>query len=87
MKKAGLESQFQVKSAATSTEELSKTTRQLMNSDYVRYDLLIGMDQANLRNMHRICGSIMWRNPKSNGSGDCCDSPGTVLRRLQHIWL
>lgn len=24
--------------------------------DYERYDLLIGMDRANLRNMHRICG-------------------------------
>ena len=25
-------------------------------SDYEKYDLLIGMDSANLRNMHRICG-------------------------------
>ena len=25
-------------------------------SDYTQYDLLIGMDQANLRNMHRMCG-------------------------------
>ena len=33
-----------------------KTARQLRNEDYERYDLLIGMDQANLRNMHRICG-------------------------------
>ena len=30
--------------------------RQLRNSDYEEYDLLIGMDQANLRNMNRICG-------------------------------
>ena len=30
--------------------------RQLTNADYEKYDLLIGMDQANLRNMHRICG-------------------------------
>ena len=33
-----------------------KTARRLTNSDYDRYDLLIGMDRANLRNMHRICG-------------------------------
>ena len=30
--------------------------RQLTNADYEKYDLLIGMDIANLRNMHRICG-------------------------------
>ena len=33
-----------------------KTARQLRHSDYEKYDLLIGMDQANLRNMQRICG-------------------------------
>ena len=33
-----------------------KTARQLRSRDYAEYDLLIGMDQANLRNMHRICG-------------------------------
>ena len=76
VKKAGLESQFHIESAATSTEELGnpvyplarrklaehgidcagKKARQLTNSDYDEYDLLIGMDRANLRNMHRICG-------------------------------
>ena len=30
--------------------------RQLMNRDYDEYDLLIGMDQTNLRDMYRICG-------------------------------
>ena len=30
--------------------------RQLTNQDYDKYDLLIGMDSANLRNMHRLCG-------------------------------
>lgn len=30
--------------------------RQMTRADYDRYDLLIGMDQANLRNMTRICG-------------------------------
>lgn len=33
-----------------------KRARQLTNGDYGQYDLLIGMDRANLRNMHRICG-------------------------------
>ena len=33
-----------------------KTARQLKSSDYGRFDLLIGMDRANLRNMQRICG-------------------------------
>ena len=32
--------------------------RQLTNQDYDKYDLLIGMDSANLRNMHRICGDF-----------------------------
>lgn len=30
--------------------------RLLTAEDYEKYDLLIGMDSANLRNMHRICG-------------------------------
>ena len=30
--------------------------RQLTREDYDRWDLLIGMDGANLRNMRRICG-------------------------------
>ena len=30
--------------------------RQLTAQDYDAYDLLIGMDEANLRNMRRICG-------------------------------
>ncbi len=76
VKKAGLESQFHIESAATSTEEIGnpvypparrklaehgidctgKRARQLKNRDYDQYDLLIGMDRANMRNMHRICG-------------------------------
>ena len=76
VKKAGLEKQFQIDSAATSTEEIGnpvyppakrklrehgidcagKIARQLRNNDYDDYDLLIGMDNANLRNMHHICG-------------------------------
>ena len=76
VRKAGLEKDFLIESAATSTEEIGnpvypparrklaehgidctgKTARQLQNDDYEEYDLLIGMDQANLCNMHRICG-------------------------------
>jgi protein-tyrosine phosphatase len=76
VKKAGLEDQFHIESAATSTEEIGnpvyspahrklaehgidcagKRARQLKNRDYDEYDLLIGMDKANLRNMYRICG-------------------------------
>lgn len=33
-----------------------KKACQLCSEDYDQYDLLIGMDQANLRNMKRICG-------------------------------
>ena len=33
-----------------------KTARQLINFDYGRFDLLIGIDQENLRNMYQICG-------------------------------
>lgn len=33
-----------------------KTARQLRPEDYGRYDFLVGMDSANLRNMRRICG-------------------------------
>ncbi len=33
-----------------------KTARQLTCTDYTVYDLLIGMDHANLRNIERICG-------------------------------
>ena len=33
-----------------------KTARQMTRADYRDWNLLIGMDQANLRNMRRICG-------------------------------
>ena len=76
VKRAGLEAQFHIESAATSTEEIGnpvypparrklaehgidcagKSARQLTCADYDRFDLLIGMDRANLRNMRRICG-------------------------------
>ena len=96
VKKAGLEGQFHIESAATSTEEIGnpvypparrklaehsidcagKTARQLKNSDYDQYDLLIGMDRANLRNMHRICGSDF--AGKLHLLMDYTDRPGDV---------
>ena len=33
-----------------------KTARQLTRADYARFDLLIGMDTWNIRNMRAICG-------------------------------
>ena len=33
-----------------------KTARQMTRADYDRYDLLIGMDNWNIRNMRAICG-------------------------------
>ncbi len=33
-----------------------KTARQMTRDDYSRFDLLIGMDEWNRRNMERICG-------------------------------
>ena len=76
VKKAGLEDQFKIASAATSTEEIGnpvypparrklsehgidcsgKRARQLLNSDYEKYDLLIGMDHANLRSI-AVCNN------------------------------
>ena len=76
VQKAGLSSQFEIASAATSTEEIGnpvypparrklaehgiscsgKTARQMRREDYSRWDLLIGMDRANLRRMQQICG-------------------------------
>lgn len=95
-KKAGLEHEFSIASAATSTEEIGnpvypparrklaehgigcagKTARQLQKVDYARYDLLIGMDSANLRNMRRICGG----DPEGKLSLllDWTDRPGDV---------
>lgn len=33
-----------------------KTARQMTRADYDRFDLLVGMDEANIRNMRRISG-------------------------------
>lgn len=96
VKQAGLEDQFQIASAATSTEEIGspvypparrklaehgiscagKTARQLTKADYAQYDLLIGMDRANIRSMVRICGG----DPagKIKRLLDCTSRPGDV---------
>ena len=76
----GLEAEFEIRSSATSTEEIwngmgnpvyppakaelakhgiscdGKRAVQLQKSDYEEYDLFVGMDSANIRNMHRILG-------------------------------
>ena len=50
--------------------------RQLANADYENYDLLIGMDSANLRNMQRICGGDP--DGKLHLLKDYTDRPGDV---------
>lgn len=74
IKKANRQNDFEVASAATSTEEIGNSihfgTRQkltekgipfsnhkatqMLKSDYDYFDLIIGMDAANIRNIHRI---------------------------------
>ena len=76
VRRAGLDGEFQIASAATSSEELGnpvypparrklwehgircdgKTARRIRAADYEDYDLLIGMDEANMRNMARCFG-------------------------------
>ena len=92
VKKAGMEFQFRIESAATSREEIGNpvypparqklkehgisceghAARQLTNQDYEEYDLLIGMDQANLRSMYRICG------------GDFADKMSLLMEHTDH---
>ena len=73
----GLADEFEIESAATSTEEIGnpvhpgtvgelrrhdiggfekKRARQLRRTDYDAFDLIIGMDEANMRNMGRMLG-------------------------------
>ena len=71
VRRAGLEEEFEIASAATSNEEEGnpvyplakrtlaehgigcpgKTARQITRKDYAHYDMIIGMDEENLRNM------------------------------------
>lgn len=75
--KAGLSEQFQIDSAAISTEEIGnpmypparkkleehgivcekRAARQLTDADYWDYDLIIGMDEENMRGIKKICGA------------------------------
>lgn len=77
VKKEGLEKEFLIASAATSTEEIGngvhygtkqklalyniscagKKAVQMKKADYEKYDYLLGMDNANIRNMNRIANS------------------------------
>ena len=50
--------------------------RQMTAADYDRFDLLIGMDQNNLRNMNRICGGDPQH--KLHLLMDYTDHPGEV---------
>lgn len=76
VKKAKRKKDFEIASAATSTEEIGNpvyppvrsllaekgistkghAARQLTKQDYLYYDLLITMDNANFRNANRMCG-------------------------------
>ncbi len=76
IRKRGMESRFEIASAATSREEIGNPVypparrklaehgiscgghhaRQMTKEDYDRYDYIIGMDHANIRNILRITG-------------------------------
>lgn len=53
-----------------------KTARQMTRSDYDRFDLLLGMDEWNIRNMRRICGGDP--EGKIGMLMDFTDRPGDV---------
>lgn len=77
VRKAHREDEFEIASAATSTEEIGNpvypparrklaehdircdghAARQIVRRDYDYYDLIIGMDSYNLRNMNRFFGN------------------------------
>ena len=47
-----------------------KTARQMTRRDYERFDLLIGMDSWNIRNMMRICGGDTEKLKMGNGTSE-----------------
>ncbi len=89
VKKAGLEAQYFIASAAATREEIGNpvypparrmlaahgiscaghAARQLTCADYTAFDLLVGMDDENLRDMRSICGG---------------DPEGKISRLLDH---
>ena len=76
VREAGRSDEFEIASAATSTEEIGnpvypparrklaehgiscdgKTSRHITREDYLYYDVIIAMDQNNLRNLRRLLG-------------------------------
>ena len=91
VERAGLAGTFSIASAATSSEEAGNPVypparRKLADAkdelakapgeDYGKYDLLIGMDGRNLRNMERICGGDP--EGKIHLLMDYTDRPGEV---------
>jgi len=57
---------------------IGKTARQMTRADYDRYDLLIGMDAWNIRNMRAICsgdpdGKIIMLMDLTSRPGDVAD--------------
>lgn len=93
---AGRDDDFEIASAATSTEELCNpvypparrklaehgidckghSARQITRRDYDYYDVIIGMDTYNLRNMKRIFGEDT--EGKIHLLMDYTDRPGDV---------
>lgn len=92
VRQRGLDHNFIIESAATSTEEIGNPPHygtvaklrqvgipviphravQIVKADYEKYDYLIGMDTANIRNMQRILGgdpeNKMYKLPHFVGS-------------------
>ncbi len=76
VKKQGLEQEFQIESAATSSEEVGngmhygtrakleekqirygeKKARKLVKEDYEKFDYILGMENSNIQNIHKIVG-------------------------------
>ncbi len=97
--KLGIADQFEIASAATSTEEIwngignpvyppakeelakhgihcsGKRARQLCKQDYDKYDYLIGMDSANIRNIEKI---VFHKNEKIYKLLEFADSQADV---------
>ncbi len=93
---AGLEDQFEIASAATSTEELGNdiyppvkrllhekgipckghSAHQITRAEYAYYDLIIVMDNYNLRNIERVTGPD--KDHKISRLRDFTDNPGEI---------
>ena len=61
----------------------SHAARQLRNHDYEEYDLIIGMDKANLRSMYRICGGDF--NDKMHLLMEYAGRPGSNSRLFDEV--